>query len=197
MLTPEDRKILERLNAQDPGAVNVLFEDYYEQLYSFASYMISNSEVAHDLVQDVFVRIWENRSSLNLHTSLRNYMFSAVRNNCLNHLKSLNVEDRHNRKWLMAHIESETVDVIEDAELRRQIDGLVSELPSQCRDIFSLRYYEGFSYKEISMSMNVSESVVKVQLHRAVKKLREKLHLIKDPGLYIVIAAIISSFTDL
>lgn len=196
MLSSEDAHIIERLNVKDPEAINDLFNSFYGSLYSFASYMISDQEVAHDLVQDVFVRVWENAGAISLHTSLRNYLFAAVRYNCINHLKELNIEDRNNRRWLLAHIESETVDAIEDEEMRSQINQLIESLPKQCREIFTLRYHNGFTYKEISMSLNVSENVVKVQIHRAIKKLREKLVQIKDPLIFAAVLAILNSFTD-
>lgn len=181
------------LKSRDRNAMSYLFDTYYERLYLFAEKFIYDSDKAHDIVQEVFVRIWENSARLEITTSLSSYLFVAVRNGCLDYLRSLKIEDRHNQKYLEAHIDSYTVDVIEDDEMLEKIKEMLIKLSPQCREILELRILNGYKYKEIAQQLNVSESVVKVQIHRAYKKLKEFFPDVQN-SLPLVLLAIFVKF---
>lgn len=182
-----DREIIEKLRHDNIEAVADIFKAYYKNMYTFAAYMINDAEAAHDIVLDVLLRIWENRGG-DIHASLKNYLITATRNKCVNYLNSLHIQDRNNLKWMQAHVASDTVDFIEDEEFRRDVEALAASLPDQCRNVFILRVLNGYSYKEIAEKLGISQSSVKVQLHRAGKKLRKKLPDIKN--IYLLMAII-------
>ena len=154
--------ILMGLKRRDETALSVLFDTYYEKLYLFAEKYIYDSDKAHDIVQDVFLKIWENAERLELTSSIQHYLFASVRNGCLNYLKSLQIEDRNNRKYMEAYIESQNVDMVDD-----------DELPEKCREVCLLRFVEGCKYAEIAARLDMNENTVKAQLHRGMERLKQ------------------------
>lgn len=165
--------LVEGIRHRKEAALATLFDVYYEKLYLFAEKYIYDSDRAHDIVQDVFLRIWENAERLVLRSSIQHYLFASVRNGCLNYLKSLQIEDRNNRKYAEAYIESQNVDMVEDEELLAKIRQVVEELPERCREVCMLRFGEGYKYSEIAERLGMNENTVKVQLHRGMERLRE------------------------
>ena len=153
--------------------MSVLFDTYYEKLYLFAEKYIYDSDKAHDIVQDVFLKIWENAERLELTSSIQHYLFASVRNGCLNYLKSLQIEDRNNRKYMEAYIESQNVDMVDDEELLARIRQVLDELPEKCREVCLLRFVEGCKYAEIAARLDMNENTVKAQLHRGMERLKQ------------------------
>ena len=153
--------------------MSVLFDTYYEKLYLFAEKYIYDSDKAHDIVQDVFLKIWENAERLELTSSIQHYLFASVRNGCLNYLKSLQIEDRNNRKYAEAYIESQNVDMVDDEELLARVRQVLDELPEKCREVCLLRFVEGYKYAEIAARLDMNENTVKAQLHRGMERLKQ------------------------
>ena len=161
------------LKRRDETALSVLFDTYYEKLYLFAEKYIYDSDKAHDIVQDVFLKIWENAERLELTSSIQHYLFASVRNGCLNYLKSLQIEDRNNRKYAEAYIESQNVDMVDDEELLARVRQVLDELPEKCREVCLLRFVEGYKYAAIAVRLDMNENTVKAQLHRGMERLKQ------------------------
>ena len=161
------------LKRRDEAALSVLFDTYYEKLYLFAEKYIYDSDKAHDIVQDVFLKIWENAERLELTSSIQHYLFASVRNGCLNYLKSLQIEDRNNRKYAEAYIESQNVDMVDDEELLARVRQVLDELPEKCREVCLLRFVEGYKYAEIAARLDMNENTVKAQLNRGMERLKQ------------------------
>ena len=161
------------LKRRDEAALSVLFDTYYEKLYLFVEKYIYDSDKAHDIVQDVFLKIWENAERLELTSSIQHYLFASVRNGCLNYLKSLQIEDRNNRKYAEAYIESQNVDMVDDEELLARVRQVLDELPEKCREVCLLRFVEGYKYAEIAARLDMNENTVKAQLHRGMERLKQ------------------------
>ena len=161
------------LKRRDEAALSVLFDTYYEKLYLFAEKYIYDSDKAHDIVQDVFLKIWENAERLELTSSIQHYLFASVRNGCLNYLKSLQIEDRNNRKYAGAYIESQNGDMVDDEELLARVRQVLDELPEKCREVCLLRFVEGYKYAEIAARLDMNENTVKAQLHRGMERLKQ------------------------
>ena len=161
------------LKRRDEAALSVLFDTYYEKLYLFAEKYSYDSDKAHDIVQDVFLKIWENAERLELTSSIQHYLFASVRNGCLNYLKSLQIEDRNNRKYAEAYIESQNVDMVDDEELLARVRQVLDELPEKCREVCLLRFVEGYKYAEIAARLDMNENTVKAQLHRGMERLKQ------------------------
>lgn len=168
-------QIVNLLKRGNEKGLTTLFDLYYERLYLFAERYIYDATKAHDIVQDVFLKIWEKAGQLDLHGSVRNYLFTAVRNGCLNYLKSLQIEDRHHRKYAEAYVESCNIDMVEEEEILVKVRMVLDELPEKCREVCVLRFVEGYKYREIAEKLDLNENTVKAHLHRGMDKLRRVL----------------------
>ena len=172
--------ITEKIRRGDEEAFSLLFRQHYEPLCYFAHRFVRDFDGAEGLVQDVFVRLWESRSTLSIHTSVRSYLYIAVKNSCLNQIKrasfSSPLEDQEQR--------SDTTTLQPDAqlesdELARGMEQAINSLPSKCGQIFRLAKFDGLSYQEIAEIQNVSVNTVKTQLKRALKTLSKSLHYLQ------------------
>ena len=120
--------MVERLRRRDESAVAALFDQYYKRLHLFAEKFIYDSDQAHDIVQDVFLKLWENAEKLTLKVPVGSYLFAAVRNGCLNYLRDLEVEDRNNRKYAEACVDSYNMDLLEDEDALEKVRKVMNHL---------------------------------------------------------------------
>lgn len=132
---------------------------------------------AEEMVQNAFLTIWEKRASLEVHTSLKSYLYRAVYNSSLNHVKHLKVQQKHEAFYRnTTTLEHENaIEQLMENELHALAQKAIEELPSQCRMVFKLSRYENLSYNEIAEQMNLSVKTVENHIIRALKALRIKL----------------------
>lgn len=134
-------------------------------------------DAAEETVQSIFVKMWENRSQLVIDSSVRSYLFSAVRNNCLNQLKQMKVRDAyktHNKRTLDQSVVLAD-DELEASELETRIHASIEALPTARKQIFILSRYDGLKYKEIAEKLNISIKTVENQMGSAIKQLKNDL----------------------
>lgn len=150
-----------------------MFDTYFQRLLIFASNMVFREDVAYDIVQDVFVSVYENTASFDDGRSLRSYLYKSVRNRCYNYLRDRKVEDRRMMLYAEASLTSDSVGMIEEEELLCLVEEFLEELPAQCREVCRMRLFEDHSFGEIASRLGISENTVRVQLHRGIKKMSE------------------------
>ena len=177
-----DAKILEKLKKGEEEGINLLFANYFAPLCMVAQRIIHRPDTAKDIVQDVFVKLWENRNHLLVTSSLMGYLKKSVINASIDHQRKayekckVHFEDATISGTLSNRISSdETSQSIESKELARQIDQAVRSLPDRCRLIFVLSRYEGLSYKQIAEKLDISVKTVENQMTKALKTLRQLL----------------------
>ena len=134
--------------------------------------------IAEDIVQDVYLKFWKKHENLKPDLAAKPYLYVAVKNTSLNHIKSAkrnsNVEDEQAN---VIFVNNETaIDKMEFEELEQKILDAINELPPKCREVFRLSRYEELSYKEIAESLDISVKTVENQMGKALKRLRESLH---------------------
>jgi len=160
----------------------MLFDRHYRELVSYSYRYTSDPSTSEDLIQEVFLYLWENADKIEVNTCIRSYLFSMARNKCLNYLKSLKLTDKAGILDMETSVlEEVAIDNFseEENELRDQkIQKMLMELPEKMLEIFKLRVLSGYSYKEISLEMNVSINTVKTQLQRAKSKLEKTAFLL-------------------
>jgi RNA polymerase sigma-70 factor (ECF subfamily) len=172
----EDSKIITGLKTGSENAYRHLFESYYTVLSVFAYKYVNDLETAKELVQDLFVHLFENRDALGINTSLKSYLYKSVRNRCLNHLKHQKINKRHLDIMNPATTENEDPESIyRETELEHRIFQIVSGLPPKCRDIFIMSRVEGKNNGEIAASLHISIRTVETQISKALKTLRKRL----------------------
>lgn len=169
----EDKELIELLRKNDRKAYSLLFDRYFERLFTFAVHVVFREDVANDIVQEIFIHLYEKSQVLNYEASLKSYLFNSVRNRCFNYLRDRKVEDKRKNLYAEACIWSENVDCIEEEDILNQIHSAMKELPEKCREICQLRFFEGKEYGEIAGLLEMAESTVRVQIRRGTEKLRK------------------------
>ena len=168
--------LVEKIRKGDESAFSDLFRNYYCQLYRFAWRYVKNQQAAEDIAQDVFVNIWHNREKWRIRTSLKSYLYTAVRNRALNHLKHAEVENRSAEIAESITVPTTTPEGhLRVMEIEEKVYKAIEKLPVSCRQIFMLKKFDRLSYSEIAEINGISVNTVKTQLSRAVKFLLKQL----------------------
>ena len=173
----EDKEthILVRLQKRDREAFRFLYERYFSKMVLFAESYLYDEEEAKDLVQDLFFYIWDHAKTLQVTTSLKAYLYTSLRNRCLNVLRDRKIRDEHNDKLFEAQLFSGTEDVVIDEDVQRRLREALDSLPDRCKEIILLKVVEGKKNREIAEQLDIAETTVKTQVQRAYRMLREKL----------------------
>ncbi|NWJ52475.1 MAG: RNA polymerase sigma-70 factor [Bacteroidetes bacterium] len=173
----QESKWVVELRNDSQTAFAELFNRYKKKLYYFALSYLNDSAEAEEVVQSVFVRLWENRSTLDETMSIKNFIYKSTVNACYNFLKKKAVRNRYLENELVAFNEAEnrSYDEIFYKDLKRQIDNIISSLPSQQQQIFQLSRFEGLSHADIADKLNLSIRTVENQIYRALKVIKDNL----------------------
>lgn len=155
-----------------PEIFSNLFIDYYPSLISFALYYVGDKTIAEDLVQEVFVKLWETRERWSAVGDFSAYVYQMVRFKCFNYLRAEKIRNEATRSF------TEEVDITEinnyiAEETFRLVMNSMEDLPPACRTVFSLTL-EGYSAKEIAEKLDIAVETVKKQKQIARKILKEK-----------------------
>lgn len=164
------------IRAGSESAFNKLFNEYYRPLTVFGLKYVGDLEVSKEIVQDLFVHLYQTRQTILISTSLKSYLYQATRNRCLNHLK----QEKTNRKHLDQYLSDQesAVDMeaeINKTEIEHQIFKIVECLPPKCKNIFTLSRVSGFSNQEIAEKLKISKRTVETQISNALRTLRSKM----------------------
>ena len=138
-----------------------LYKLYYPKMFAFAKNYVPANEDAENIVHDVFLTLWERKEEIEISFTLTTYLFTLVKNRCLNFLRHKLIEEEYN-----SQMKEELQEII-----RRALD----TLPERCREIFIKSRIEGLKYKEISDELGISVNTVENQMVTALKKLRVAL----------------------
>ncbi|WP_245689856.1 RNA polymerase sigma-70 factor [Siphonobacter aquaeclarae] len=172
---------------QDPKkGCELLFRRYYAPLCSHAARYVYTREIAEDLVSDVFYTFWKKELHLEITTSFRAYLFTAVRHRCFSYLRA---EMTTGKAPDFPEVTSPFPlpdSLVEYDELHLHIEKIVSELPPQRRKAFLMSRYEGRSYQEIAERMLISTKAVEAHISKSLRTLREAL---KDHWLVLITLA--------
>jgi RNA polymerase sigma-70 factor (ECF subfamily) len=172
----EENILFEKTRADDEKAFEALFRLYYPHLCLYATQVLKNPSAAEEIVQELFVRLWEKRKETQIDTSVKNYLFRAVKNHCLNYIKHNKIKNEYSQKVLAVSNPEDTSENIEaQDELFQKIEESIAALPEKRQEIFRLSRQEGLKYREIAEKMNISIKTVETQMGLAIKTLREKL----------------------
>jgi len=152
-----------------------VFDDSYENLCRYAFSIVKDFDLAEDIVQSMFMKLWEKRDELDITTSVQSYLFRSVYNQCLNHLEHRVIKTKYDATVRVeAGREEQQPDVFPE-ELGNNIRKAVDTLPPQCRSIFIMSRYEELKYSEIAERLGISVNTIQNQVSKALKLLREAL----------------------
>ena len=165
------------------------FEDIYLSYFSkmkyFAKEYVISEEDAENIVQDVFVELLENKEMLNMHMNLIAYLFTTIKNKCLNHLRhklvvqetasKLQEEYTISLRMNLDSLEAFDNNLFSDQDIEKIISRALDTLSEKCRTIFIMSKIEGKKQKEIAQELNISINTIETQMGIAYKKLRIEL----------------------
>lgn len=167
----------------DLKSFELIFKSYYPRLQKYAFSIVRDKEVAGDMVKDTFIKWWENRYSFSVNTSLNGFLYSSVHNNCINYVTRKSKNNVTSESDLLTPFHELVVATSSDypienlyaREMELSIEVAVNKLPEQCREIFILSRTLNLTHEEIGKKLNISINTVKVQIYRALTKLRKDL----------------------
>jgi RNA polymerase sigma-70 factor (ECF subfamily) len=152
-----------------------LFKNNFKALHAYACSLLKDTDVAQEVVQTVFLKLWERRGQLDIHTSARAYLYRAVYHDSLNHLKHQQVKQRYmmenSRDMNNRYDHTDT----HAKELRRQLQVAMDQLPEKCRTIFQMSRFEDLKYQEIADRLGISLKTVEGHMGKALRILRLRL----------------------
>lgn len=159
----------------DQQAFTSLFRLLYPGLSNFALQYVHSKEIAEEITNDVFIKLWNRREYLTEIDNLSTYLFVSVKNHALNHLKKYShlhvaVENADGESSLVNRNDPEQQ--LEWKEISFRLSQAIDSLPDQCRTVFKLIKEDGFRYKEVAEILGISPRTVETQLFRAIKKLQ-------------------------
>ncbi len=166
-------RLLHGLKLGDESAYRQLFSEYYELLISYAWKFVRSEDIAREVVQQVFINLFDYRESLEIKSSLKAYLIRSVYNQCLKEVK-------HDQRFIGVVNDKHFVegDLLEEAETEALIWKAIDGLPEGCRKIFILNRFEGKKNQEIADTLQISKRTVETQISKALKILREQLLVI-------------------
>jgi len=159
-----------------------VFRMYFQPLCHLSRHYLEDEFEAKGVVQDAFVKLWEVRSKLSADSNLGNFLFTLVKNNCLNILKRRQIILKHHEKIRAKelHYQYESLerigdDFLEFNELKEKIELAVKNLPEHCRIVFEMSRNEELKNREIAEKLGVTQKTVEAHLTKALKILRKEL----------------------
>lgn len=171
-----EKELVRKLKDGDSFAFEVLFYKYRNKVKGFAKKIIPSQIDPEEIVQEVFVRVWIKKDTINPDKDFQSYLFSIAKHLILDHLKSavnrkLYFVGEHFKHDLLTEVGLETT-IPEDAE--EKLFSLIEQIPQRRREIFCLNRFDGLSYKQIAARLNISENTVDSQIRNAQAFLRKE-----------------------
>lgn len=165
------------LKQSDQQAFAEIYRRYGGKLAGFAASKLYNLEDARDILQDIFVKLWEGREGLNITSNLQSYLFAIVRHRIIDKIRKNVTREEYALavQSLAVYFEADVDKQIELKDLKNTIERSLDELSPRVREVYKLSRDEGLSNREIAEKLNVSEQTVKNQLSSALKHLRQTL----------------------
>ncbi len=170
------------LKKGEKKAFEAIYLDFYDMLFHLALGYIGDREVSLELVQDAFMKLWEQREELRDQTNIRNYLYTITKNSCLNHLRQKEIILRNNRDYLIPELryQQEALqslgDTYSDVEsLMEKVDNAIEKLPEAIRITFKLNRFESLTYVQIAEKLEVSPKTVEARISKALKILHKEL----------------------
>ncbi|MFV0591539.1 MAG: RNA polymerase sigma-70 factor [Draconibacterium sp.] len=171
----EEKILVDKIRSGNELAFEKLFRQNYRPMCLFATGILRDDEMAEEVVQDFFVKLWDRREGFTIETSVKNYLFRAVKNLCINVIKHEQIKLKHAQQAIAEAEENDYKDHFLEIDLELAIEKSINELPEKRREIFRLSREEGLKYREIADRLNISVKTVETQISLAIKTLRKKL----------------------
>lgn len=184
-----EQNLINRLKSNDQSAFEKLFRIYFPRLKKYAQTILKNNNEADDLVQDVFVQVWNKRPELSSEKHFTSFLYTLVKNKCLNLLKRKVVEDKFVASQLngtaeeLFHLSFESNEDFSSMEERLivELEKVIVKMPERCQQAFRLKWIDGKKNREIAKHMNISTTMVDKHIAKGLQIAKQNL----SPGMFL------------
>lgn len=180
MITPfstlPDAGLLDLMKDNNSDAFEVIFERYWKRLYSYAYRIYADEEICEDIVQEVFISLWEKAADSHI-LNLEGYLLRAVKYKIANHLRDLKFSQAHTDVLQNIPSPSKTEKALEYQEFENKVFSEIEKLPPRSREVFMLSRFEHLSNTEIAEKLNISIRTVETHISAALKHLKSQLDI--------------------
>jgi len=169
--------VLVQLAEGNPVAIEELYNFYYPRLHNFSKTFLKLEDGIDDILQEVFIRIWQNRKNIRTKATFSAFIFTITRNLLLNELRSRlknqKIKDKVGK--LAIPIEYSFIEQSEYHDLKEKVDRAINDLPVRQKEIFTMSRIEGFSHKEIADQFHITTKAVEFHIAKSIVLIRKKL----------------------
>jgi RNA polymerase sigma-70 factor (ECF subfamily) len=172
-----DEKLMQEIRADNMYAFDALYVKYCKRVYKFAYSILKTREETENLMQDVFLNLWENRHKVEKDSSVKSYIFTITYHSAISVIRK---KARESEFVLylksVQKIDEEPVDVVlEYTELKNKVDEIINALPKRQKEVYQLHKVEALKYNEIAERLHISVNTIENHMSRALKAIREKI----------------------
>ena len=168
--------VLSALKQDSKEAFSLLFQTYYTDLVLFCGNFIKDKDSCEDIVQSIFLKLWNERKNIQIETSLKSYLLKAVRNSCFDEFRHLEIVRQYESDYENPVLDCyDTENYVLYSDLYDHLRYALEQVPEQYREAFVMNRFEGLKYREIALKLNVSERTVEVRVSKALEILRKQL----------------------
>lgn len=170
-----DMELIRRIRRDDNTAFSLLFVKYYNDLLLYCYSFIANREEAEDIIQNVFLKLWDERSSVYIDKSVRQYLLRAVRNDCYDIIRHRKIRETYSAYICQSAKASDwdSENYIFLSECERLVAGALNKMDPKSREAFCLNRFEKKKYREIAALLNVSVRTVEVRISKALSFMKD------------------------
>lgn len=173
-ITTQDAYIVSGLKNDSKEAFSLLFHAYYKDLVLFCGSFIVDQATCEDIVQSIFIKLWKDRHSLNIETSIKSFLLKSVKNKCYDEYRHQCIRKKYEILY-NEEVNNDTENYILHSDLSMHLEIALKKLPKTHQEAFILNRFQGIKYKEIAKRYNVSERMIEVRISKALELLRKYL----------------------
>jgi len=171
------RLLVKQLQTSDEAAFEKVYDLMASKIYHFVKLSIKNKEDAQEITQEVFIKLWNERERIDSSKSLQAFLYVIAKNKINDHLRKVLNEKKYLESIIHSYniLDDDLVNIIDFRDTEKVILKLISMLPERRRQVFELSRFKGYTYKEISKELGISENTVDTQIRKALANLKEGL----------------------
>ncbi|QQT27243.1 RNA polymerase sigma-70 factor [Sphingobacterium spiritivorum] len=171
-----DSDLINALMRGEHAAFTEIYKRYWKRLFYIAAKKLHDPEEAEEIVQQIFVSMWNRRENLQINTSLNAYLATSVKYRIIKVMDKLYHQQKYADSITSRNLDDSTQEWLAFLDLKEILNKSISELPEKCQLVFRMSREQYMSQKDIAAALNISEKTVEAHLGKAIKTLRQKLN---------------------
>jgi RNA polymerase sigma-70 factor (ECF subfamily) len=168
----QDLYLFEKVKKGDQKSCNMLFEKYYNNLCNFTFTFFNDAVCAEEVVADVFVKLWEKRTEIDIRTDFKSFLYRSARNAAIDAIRK-DIREKKISKMPNAKLELSPETLMIRKEIQKHFNQMLERLPKQAGLVFRLVKVDGLKYKEVAYTLNISVKTVENHMGKALRLMRD------------------------